>query len=54
MKSDGARAMKSARICDMKIYDFFLGAFWGMVTLFALLFWGTVAYVVWTFIGKAW
>ena len=40
--------------CHMKIYDFLLGAFWVVVTLFALLFWGTVAYVAWAFIAKAW
>jgi hypothetical protein len=42
MKSDGAGAMKSARLCDMKICDFLVGAFWVVVTLFALLFWGTI------------
>jgi hypothetical protein len=52
--ADGAGAMKSARLCDVKIYDFLLGAFWVAVTLFALLFWGTVAYVAWAFIAKAW
>jgi hypothetical protein len=53
MKSDGAGA-ESARLCEMKIYDFLVGAFWVVVTLFALLFWGTVAYIAWTFIAKAW
>jgi hypothetical protein len=46
--------MKSARLCDMKIYDFLLGAFWVVVTFFALLFWGAVAYIAWAFIAWAW
>jgi hypothetical protein len=30
----------------VNIFDFLVGAFWVVVTLFALLWWGAIAYVV--------
>ena len=49
-----ARGDEVCAACHMKIYDFLLGTFWVVVTLFALLFWGAVAYLAWTFVAKAW
>jgi hypothetical protein len=49
-----ARGVEIWWLRDLKIYDFLLGAFWVVVTLFALLFWGTIAYLAWNLIVRAW